>query len=97
MDTREVKERVIPERRSTDVERASLDFITAEIEAGMRFASAAATQYKRNDNERVAESEARAAYAYLRAESPDESCRDERLLQGHISAQESARIERSDR
>jgi hypothetical protein len=68
MDTKEGKERVIPERRFTDVERASLDFITAEIEAGMTFASAAATQYKLHDNERAAESEARAARAYLRAE-----------------------------
>lgn len=30
MDTREVKERVIPERRFTDVERASLDFMAVD-------------------------------------------------------------------
>ena len=64
-----MKERVIPERRFTDLERVRLDFITAEIETGMTFARAATTQYRLRDNERAVESEARAARAYLRAET----------------------------
>ena len=64
-----MKERVIPERRFIDLEWVSLDLITAEIETGMTFAGAATTQYRVRDNERAVESEARAARAYLRAET----------------------------